>query len=171
MEQDPAASTGYAAVFEAVEGVFRIGVACAGGRLHRIALLPPGAPAETVPGDAGLADRVVAQLRGYFADPLASFDVPLELGGTSFQRRVWRALMAIPPGMVHTYGMLARRLGTSPRAVGGACRANPVPVIVPCHRVVASGGLGGYAGHTGGSVLAIKEWLLEHESRLSRRSR
>lgn len=87
---------------------------------------------------------------------------PLDLRGTPFQERVWRELVAIPYGEVRTYGEVAARLGRpgAGRAVGGANHANPVPVLVPCHRVVASGGrLGGYGGG-----LDVKAWLLAHEA-------
>jgi methylated-DNA-[protein]-cysteine S-methyltransferase len=83
--------------------------------------------------------------------------------GTPFQCRVWQALRDIPPGTTRTYGELARDLGTSPRAIGGACRANPCLIAVPCHRVVARDGLGGFAGERGGKRLAVKRWLLRHE--------
>jgi len=109
------------------------------------------------------AERVADGLRAYFADPGVRPDVELETSGTGFQKRVWRALMEIPPGAVLRYGDLAAALQSSPRAVGGACRANPVPIIVPCHRVVAARGIGGYAGRTGGRLPAVKRWLLAHE--------
>jgi methylated-DNA-[protein]-cysteine S-methyltransferase len=83
--------------------------------------------------------------------------------GTPFQRRVWQRLSAIPAGETLTYGALARELGTSARAVGGACRTNPIPLVIPCHRVVATNGLGGYSGERGGDWLAKKRWLLAHE--------
>ena len=69
----------------------------------------------------------------------------------------------IPIGQVVTYGELAKALDSSARAVAGACRANPIPILIPCHRVVAATGLGGYMGETGGEALAIKQWLLQHE--------
>lgn len=111
------------------------------------------------------ARRVCAQLRSYFADPHARFDLALDLAGSAFQRRVWRALRRIPAGRAKSYGELARTLKSAPRAVGGACRANPVPIVIPCHRVVAAAGLGGFMGATGGRALAIKRWLLGHEGR------
>lgn len=112
--------------------------------------------------------QVIRQLRDYFADPSARFRFPLAPAGTPFQRRVWRALTQIPAGTVESYGELARRLATSPRAVGAACRANPIPIVIPCHRVVAACGLGGYGGDTRGAKLRIKRWLLEHEGCLGR---
>jgi methylated-DNA-[protein]-cysteine S-methyltransferase len=102
-------------------------------------------------------------LARYFTNPRARFDVPLVLDGTPFQRLVWRALRRIPSGRVMTYGELARQLKTSARAVGNACRANPVPLFVPCHRVVAKGGEGGFMGRRGGPALGLKRWLLQHE--------
>ncbi|MCP4042152.1 MAG: MGMT family protein, partial [Gammaproteobacteria bacterium] len=83
--------------------------------------------------------------------------------GTDHQLRVWNALGEIPPGETMTYGELARHLGSGPRAVGNACRSNPVPIVVPCHRVVSATGLGGFMGDTAGEPMAIKSWLLRHE--------
>jgi methylated-DNA-[protein]-cysteine S-methyltransferase len=112
-----------------------------------------------------LARKVCAQLKRYFADGSARFDLPLAPAGTEFQQRVWRAMRRIPAGEARRYGELATRLDSGPRAVGGACRANPIPIIVPCHRVVAANGEGGYMGATRGHRLDIKRWLLAHERR------
>ncbi len=90
---------------------------------------------------------------------------PLAPAATPFQQRVRAALIAIAPGCRMTYGELARFLGSSARAVGGACRANPIPLLVPCHRVVAACGVGGYAGAVDGPRLEFKRWLLAHERR------
>jgi methylated-DNA-[protein]-cysteine S-methyltransferase len=95
-------------------------------------------------------------------DPQTSLDFPFAVPGTPFQRRVWREIARIPAGSTLTYGELAQRVGSGPRAVANACGANHVPLIVPCHRVVARHGLGGFMqGDARG--LAIKEWLLRHE--------
>ena len=110
--------------------------------------------------------RVIGAIKGYIDDPNQGFDLELALGGTPFQQRVWRALCQIPAGETLTYGRLADQLGSGARAVGNACRANPCPLVVPCHRVVASNGLGGFAGERSGRKLAIKRWLLEHEGSL-----
>ena len=117
----------------------------------------PGA--QVVETTAGL-EEVTAQLEAYDAGSLCEFDLELDLRGTPFQLRVWEELQRIPHGEVCTYGELAARLGKpgASRAVGGANGKNPVPLIVPCHRVVASNGLGGF---TGG--LEWKERLLAHE--------
>ena len=110
-----------------------------------------------------LARRVCAQLKAYFADARTPFKLPLDARGSEYQQQVWRAMRRIPSGKAHSYGELARKIKSAPRAVGGACRANPIPIIVPCHRVVSVSGLGGYMGATRGRALKIKRWLLEHE--------
>ena len=90
--------------------------------------------------------------------------MPYRLDGTSFQRRVWREIEKLFPIKTITYGEIARRLDTAARAVGGACGANPVPLIVPCHRVLAAGGLlGGFMGGKDDFPLSVKRWLLRHE--------
>jgi methylated-DNA-[protein]-cysteine S-methyltransferase len=124
---------------------------------------PASAPApELAPGPA--ARRAAAALTRYFeGDPSALTDLPVAPAGTPFQRRVWTRMSAIPAGAVLSYGAFARELGTSARAIGGACRANPIPIVIPCHRVVAAHGLGGYSGERGGDWLAKKRWLLAHE--------
>jgi methylated-DNA-[protein]-cysteine S-methyltransferase len=100
----------------------------------------------------------------YFEDPARVRPLPqMRLQATPFQQRVWQALCDIPCGETRSYGALARQLQTSARALAGACRANPVPILVPCHRVVAIHGPGGYMGETDGPALAIKQWLLHHE--------
>lgn len=123
----------------------------------------PGPRARLHAAQTPLGRRLCAQLRGYLANPHTRFDVPLQLAATPHQRRVWRALQRIPAGAVVSYGVLARRLKSSARAVGGACRANPVPLVIPCHRVVSASGDGGFMGKTGGPALRIKRWLLAHE--------
>lgn len=121
-----------------------------------------GRPAAGRGTDTTLS-RARRALTRYFRDPRAKLIIPLAPAGTPFQQRVWRALLRIPPGQVKSYGELARRLGTSARAVGGACRANPIPVLIPCHRVVSVSGEGGFMGKTAGRAMTIKRWLLQHE--------
>jgi methylated-DNA-[protein]-cysteine S-methyltransferase len=111
-----------------------------------------------------LAREAQRHLRDYFRDPRHVFTLPLAPAGTAFQRRVWNAMRRIPAGTPASYGDLAARLGSGARAVGGACRANPIPVIIPCHRVVGRSGLGGFMGTTAGRGLEIKQWLLAHEA-------
>lgn len=109
---------------------------------------------------------VLKQLADYFQNPASGFRLQLRPQGTPFQQRVWQQLQRIPSGQVSSYGEIARQLQTSPRAVGMACRANPIPLIIPCHRVVAHNHLGGYAGHTQGDVWQRKLSLLQHENAL-----
>lgn len=103
---------------------------------------------------------IAEQLRRYFDRQLHEFDIPLDLKGTEFQLKVYKRLMAIPYGEVTTYGIIAREIDkpNASRAVGQAVRANPVPIIVPCHRVLAGSGLGGFSGG-----LEIKKTLLAIE--------
>ena len=108
-----------------------------------------------------LLKRAARQLDEYFDGKRKTFDLPLAPAGTAFQRRVWARLAAIPSGRVETYGAIAKKLKSGARAVGTACGANPIPVLIPCHRVLGSGGrLGGYSGEGG---VATKRWLLAHE--------
>ena len=108
-----------------------------------------------------LLDRAARQIAEYFAGARAAFDLPLAPAGSPHDRKVWRAMAGIPCGATESYGALARRVGTGARAVGGACARNPIPVIVPCHRVVgAAGALGGYSGQGGPET---KRRLLDHE--------
>jgi methylated-DNA-[protein]-cysteine S-methyltransferase len=109
------------------------------------------------------AQTVCNELKTYFQDGLHHFNVLLLIAGTPFQKKVWQALAKIPPGTTLSYGELAAKLGTSPRAIGNACRANAIPIVIPCHRIVAQQGTGGFAGKTRGTMINIKEWLLAHE--------
>ncbi|MHB1206834.1 MAG: methylated-DNA--[protein]-cysteine S-methyltransferase [Rhodospirillaceae bacterium] len=93
--------------------------------------------------------RAVAQLEDYFDGKLKTFDLPLRPDGSAFHRAVWRIMLEIPCGQVLTYGEISARLKASARAVGTACGRNPIPVIIPCHRVIGTGGLGGYSGDGG----------------------
>ena len=139
-----------------------LGIRTAGGAITGIEYLPSGERAQA-PVNA-VAERACRQLERYLADPQFRFTLPLAPAGSPFRRRVWDALSAIPVGESRTYGELARRLHTAPRAIGGACGANPIALVIPCHRVVGSqGSLGGFMGVTDGDPIAIKRWLLEHE--------
>lgn len=113
-----------------------------------------------------LLHRAKAALDAYFdgAGPLPT-DLPLKPAGTSYRQRVWAALCQIPHGQTRTYADIATQAGGSPRAVGGANAANPIPLLIPCHRVCARAGLGGYSG---GEGLATKEFLLALEARTRR---
>ncbi len=103
-----------------------------------------------------LLKRAAEQLAAYFAGTRTDFDLPLAPAGSAFQLRVWEEMQAIPCGETATYGEIARRIGTAARAVGGSCAANPIPIIIPCHRVVAANGQpGGYSGRGGLSTKAV----------------
>ena len=139
-----------------------LGIRTAQARVIGIDYLPLHERAMA-PSDA-LAERVCRQLECYLADPQFRFTVPLAAEGTAFRQRVWQALLQIPIGQSRTYGELARLLRSAPRAVGGACGANPIALVIPCHRVVGThGSLGGFMGVTEGEPIAIKRWLLAHE--------
>lgn len=139
-----------------------LGIRTAGGRLIGIDYLPRGA----APLDAldPLAARVCRQIERYLDDPRFRLDLPFDFRGTDFQCRVWREICCIPAGTTRTYRDLAKRLGTAPRPVGGACGANRIPLVIPCHRVVASHGIGGFMHASSGEPLAIKRWLIAHEA-------
>lgn len=112
------------------------------------------------------AELAVRQVERYLKEPDFRFDLPLAEVGTLFQRKVWQAIAAIPRGEVLTYGAVARTVGCgAPRAVGQACGANWFPLVIPCHRVTASGGLGGFSNHDDatGFHVGVKRWLLAHE--------
>ncbi len=102
----------------------------------------------------------IRQLNEYFDGARVAFDLPLHPHGSLFKRRVWNALLTIPFGETRTYGEIASMAETSPRAIGQANRLNPIPVLIPCHRVVGRAGRGGYSGAEG---LASKCFLLELE--------
>jgi len=140
----------------------KVAVATRDGRVAGIRYLPPDA--DLVAPANALAERAARQLERYREDPDAKFDLPLLIEGTEFQRRLWDALCAIPRGRTLTYGEMARRLGGEARAVGQACGDNKLPIVIPCHRVVAAGGIGGFAHSTDGYLIEAKRWLLMHES-------
>jgi len=108
------------------------------------------------------AHKVKDELDHYFEDGLYPLDLSVELVGSPFQIKVWQTLRKIKPGNTVSYGMLARQLKSSARAIGGACRTNPVPIIIPCHRVISRQGLGGYTGDEE-QRLDYKRYLLLHE--------
>lgn len=115
-------------------------------------------------GQSALLDRALDQLRAYFAGELTEFDLPLQVEGSEFQKAVCAAMLAIPFGETRTYGDIARDLGAPPQPVGNACGGNPIPVIIPCHRVLSASGLGGFSGQGG---VETKVALLKHEGAAS----
>ena len=140
-----------------------LGAVFAGGTLTRLDFLPAGAaPAGT--RDARVR-RLADELDAYWQDPSHDFGLPYAPAGTPFRLKVWRALLAIPAGHPTTYGALAKLLGSAPRAIGQACGANPLPILIPCHRVLAANGLGGFMHAARGAPLDVKRWLLAHERR------
>jgi len=142
---------------------FALGVRCDDDEILGLDYLEPRP--ELAP-ESALAAETVRQLCAYLGDSRFVFSLPLRPSGTPFQRRVWAQIAAIPAAQTRTYGEVAQALHNAPRAVGQACGANPFPLIVPCHRVIAAGGgLGGFARQRGGFLLDVKRWLLAHESR------
>lgn len=111
-----------------------------------------------------LLAETARQIEAYFAGELADFDLPLKPAGSAFEQRVWAAMQRIPFGKTQCYGELAAAIGSAARAVGGACGRNPIPIVIPCHRVLAKAGLGGYSGRGG---LATKQTLLSLEGALA----
>lgn len=109
-----------------------------------------------------LVELACQQIVDYLNQPTTILTLPVAQYGTLFQQRVWQAIAQIPCGETRTYGELASQIGSGPRAVANACGANKLPLLIPCHRVVAKGGIGGFMqGKQNG--LQIKEWLLRHE--------
>ena len=144
----------------------KVGVATRGDRVAEIRFLPPSTPVQQARNP--LAQSAARQLERYRDDPDASFELPLAVEGNALQRGVWDAMCAIPRGSTRTYGELARELGAhfpvDARAIGQACGDNRLPIVIPCHRIVAADGLGGFAHSTGGYLLEAKRWLLMHEA-------
>ena len=139
-----------------------LGIRCTNDALTGIDFLPPAEKPQ--PASSAFARAVCEQLRRYLENPDAQFSIPLKLEGTPHQQKVWQAMLAIPRGQTRSYGEIAAELKSCAQAVGQACGANPIPVIVPCHRIVGKAGLGGFANHASGAHLDIKRWLLAHES-------
>lgn len=123
-----------------------------------------GWPPDSTEPPSPLLERARDQLEAYFEGKLTDFDLPLAPAGTAFQKKVWQALSRIPFGTTRSYAELASELGTAPRALGGACGRNPLPILIPCHRVLAANrGLGGYSGMDG---IETKRFLLKLEGAL-----
>ena len=126
-----------------------------------VTYLAPGTP--TLAPSHRLAERFAREFERYLDDPAYRFGLRCAPAGTAFQQRVWAAISAIASGATRRYGEIAKDLGSSARAVGQACGDNPLPLIVPCHRVVAAAGPGGFAHASEGWLLRTKAWLLAHE--------
>ena len=133
--------------------------------LSRIDYLP--ATTALVSPKNQLAREAEKQLKAYFRNPHHQFDLPLKPLGTDHQKRVWSSIQTIPVGKTKTYGEIANKIKSGPRAVGTACGANPYPLIAPCHRVVSAQGIGGFMKEDApGLYRQIKLWLLKHEGAL-----
>ncbi len=141
----------------------RLRIEIDGGKVRKVDFHWRGEP-EADQDEEPILQQVEETLAAYFQHPVSLQMIPHQGAGTPFQQRVWQALCEIPPGETRTYGQLAKELDSSPRAVGGACRRNPIPLIVPCHRVVAQSGIGGFDGAVGEcEAVNVKQWLLRHE--------
>jgi methylated-DNA-[protein]-cysteine S-methyltransferase len=140
----------------------KVGIRLEADAVREIVYLPDSV--QNVAPETPLAKEVAQQIERYLENASAGFDLPLAAVGTAFQQRVWAAINEIPLGVVLTYGPRARQVGSVPRAVGQACGSNYLPLVIPCHRVVASSGIGGFAHHAGENFFRdVKRWLLAHE--------
>ena len=129
-----------------------------------VPVLEHDSPSGDDTADGSVLREAVTALKMYFRSRGDDIDLPLAPAGTDYQRRVWEADRNIPRGQTRTYGEMARIVGGSPRSIGGANRENPIPILIPCHRVCAWNGIGGYAGTTQeGFQLQIKRRLLHLE--------
>lgn len=140
-----------------------VGIRTESGFLKELVYLP--ASYALCDPQTAIAKKVARQLQCYFDDARYQFNLPMMAQGTVHQKKVWKAISSIPLGQVVTYGQIARHIASAPRAVGQACGANFYPLIIPCHRVTASNGLGGFGNQNdaAGYHLQIKRWLLRHE--------
>ena len=139
-----------------------LGISAGDGFLKEILFLPE--EESLLPPSDPFAERICLELEAYLSDPDFRFDIPLMPAGTAFQKRVWKEISEISRGKTLEYGEIAKILSSSPRAVGQACGSNPIPIVIPCHRVVSKSGLGGFMHRGEGYPLSIKKWLLSHES-------
>ena len=141
-----------------------LGISTDATHVTGIRFLAPGTPARAPKRDS-IAFLACVQIQSYLDDPAFAFDLPLRLAGTHHRLAVWEAMQRIPAGRTRSYGEVAAELRSSPRAVGGACGANPIPLVVPCHRIIAANRrIGGFMGaRAEGFELSVKRWLLEHE--------
>jgi methylated-DNA-[protein]-cysteine S-methyltransferase len=138
-----------------------LGIRTVGELLTDIEYLPRGV--ATLAPTTKLAEQACRQIERYLDDPQYRFTLPFEYRGSAFQCRVWREISKINSGKTNTYKEIAQRLRSAPRPVGGACGKNRLPLVIPCHRVLASNGIGGFMHARAGDPIAIKRWLLRHE--------
>lgn len=138
-----------------------LGIRCTATALIGVDFLPHDTP--LTPPQTDFAQQACAALTAYLHNPATHFDLPTAPHGTAYQQKVWAEIRRIPAGQTITYAELARRIGSGARAVANACGANPLPILTPCHRVVAANGLGGFMRGRKNDALNIKRWLLAHE--------
>jgi methylated-DNA-[protein]-cysteine S-methyltransferase len=143
----------YSAIVEAPFGA--LGVVCDENAVTALDFILDETP-ESVSSPSALGTAAAKQLAAYLKNPAHPFDLPVAPCGSPYSLRVWDA---------QTYGALAKHLASGPRAVGNACRRNPIPILIPCHRVVKTSGQGGFMGASQGRCTEVKAWLLAHESR------
>src|SRR5262249_170323 len=141
---------------------FKVGVATRDGVVTSLKYLPLSAPSISPMNE--LAKRAERQLESYKRDPNARFDLPVVVEGTDLQKAVWEGMCGIPRGKTRTYGDLAKELGAEAQDVGQCCGDNRLPLVIPCRRIVAAKGIGGFAHATGGYLVEAKRWLLMHEA-------
>ena len=130
----------------------------------RLALL-----ASKVPSNSRLnkfAKEAREQVKAYLKNSAFKFDLPIKITGSAYRKLVWNEIVKIPARETRTYGDIATLVGSSARAVGGACGDSVLPILIPCHRVVARAGLGGFMHSSGGFSLKVKWWLINHEGGL-----
>jgi methylated-DNA-[protein]-cysteine S-methyltransferase len=126
--------------------------------------------ASKVPSNSRLnkfAKEAREQVKAYLKNSAFKFDLPIDINGSTYRKQVWSEVVKIPAGETRTYGDIATLVGSSARAVGGACADNVLPILIPCHRVVARVDLGGFMHSSGGFSLNVKWWLLNHEGGLA----
>ena len=139
----------------------KLGLTVEDNSLTKVNFLSEAFPIKRPNDTNGL--KIIYEFEQYFGGHQKKLNIPIKVTGTAFQQKVWDALQQIPFGTTETYGQLAEKLKTSARAIGNACRTNPTPIIVPCHRIVAANSPGGYGGQRYGDSLQKKSWLLKHE--------
>ncbi len=158
------------AVVKTPFGALGIRVNSAQTHIQEFIYLP--AEVQSQNADCELAALASEQVQRFIDEPAFKFELPLLHQGTEFQNKVWRVIASLDAGQVLTYKQVGQIISCgAPRAVGGACGANPYPLIVPCHRVVASNGIGGFARNDGGFYVGIKRWLLAREGIIMRLER
>lgn len=139
-----------------------LGIRTDGEWLTNIEYLPP--KTSPLKYQNNLAKEVCKQLKAYLLNPDFVFDLSLHVSGTAHQHRVWQVIKTIPSGRTSSYADIASQLCSAPRAVGQACGANKIPIVIPCHRVISrNGDIGGFMNARNGFPLDVKRWLLQHE--------